>query len=298
MRPELDEASGQHTTGHEWDGVKELNTPVPMVFRISLWLTIAFSLVTWVLYPSWPGVTSYAKGVVGYSSRDNVAVAVAERQTLRTQQMPEFTELDVATLAEDPTLEARYGDAIGVLYRDNCAACHGRDLKGQTSFPDLTDDHWLWSGSPEEIEYTLQYGINHVSEDTRWAEMPAFGDGMIERSDLNAVVEYVLQISGSDHDPSLAETGRVVFEDNCSSCHSEGGIGGYESGAPSLLDDAWIYGGSRDALMHTLKYGRQGVMPGWSGRLTEEEIRKLTLYVLWAGEDAKQHEDQDDGASH
>ncbi|WP_299554694.1 cytochrome-c oxidase, cbb3-type subunit III [uncultured Tateyamaria sp.] len=287
MKPELDEPSGQHTTGHEWDGLKELNTPVPLVFRISLWLTIAVSVITWVLYPSWPGITGYVKGVTGYSSRDRIAEAVADRQILRLEQMPEFASLDVTELANDPTLEAKYSDAIAVLYRDNCSACHGRDLKGQTNFPNLTDDHWLWSGTPEEIEYTLQYGINHTSDDTRWAEMPAFGDGMLERPDIAAVVEYVLKISGSEHDTELANAGAVVFEENCASCHEAGGIGGMEIGAPSLVDDAWIYGGTRDVLTETLKHGRQGVMPGWSGRLTEEEIKKLTLYVLWAGEDGQ-----------
>lgn len=293
MKSELDEPSGQETTGHEWDGLKELNTPVPLVFHISLWLTIIVSVIMWVLYPSWPGISGYVKGLTGYSSRDRVAVAVEARQDLRLMQMPEFAALDVAALADDPTLKAKYGEAIGVLYRDNCAACHGRDLKGQTNFPNLTDDHWLWSGTPEEIEYTLQVGINHLDDDTRWAEMPAFGDGMIERSDLKAVVEYVLRISGSEHDTELAEVGAPVFEDNCASCHEEGGIGGMESGAPSLVDDAWIYGGSREVLTETLKYGRQGVMPGWSGRLTEEEIKKLTMYVLWAGQD----EEQDDASN-
>lgn len=285
MKPEIDEASGQETTGHEWDGLKELNTPVPMVFRISLWLTIAVSVIIWVLYPSWPGASDYLKGIVGYSSRERVAEAVAERADLRQQQMPEFAEMDVAELAADPTLEAKYASAIGVLYRDNCVACHGRDLKGQENFPNLTDDHWLWSGEPEEIEYTLQVGINHLDDDTRWAEMPAFGDGMIERSELKAVVEYVLEISGSEHDAELAGIGAEVFEENCTACHDNSGVGGMENGAPSLVDDAWIYGGSRKVLTETLKHGRQGVMPGWSGRLTEEEIKKLTMYVIWAGQD-------------
>lgn len=287
MKPELDEPSGQDTTGHEWDGLKELNTPVPLVFRISLWLTITVAVIMWVIYPSWPYVSDYAKGVAGYSSRDRVAQAVSERAELRLEQMPEFAELDVYELAEDPTLEAKYSDAISVLYRDNCAACHGRDLGGQTNFPNLTDDHWLWSNDPGEIEYTLQVGINHTSDDTRWAQMPAFGDGVLENEELFSVVEYVLQISGSEYDEARAAAGAEVFENNCVACHNDGGIGGYENGAPSLADEAWIYGGSRSTLRETLKYGRAGVMPGWESRLTEEEIRKLTLYVLWAGQDGQ-----------
>jgi cytochrome c oxidase cbb3-type subunit III len=293
MNPEVDEPSGQPTTGHEWDGLKELNTPVPRVFNVWLWLSIAVAALIWVLYPSWPTVLSHTKGVVGYSSREKVTQAVAERAALREQQMPEFFALDVTELATDPTLEAKYSDAIGVLYRDNCAACHGRDLEGQTNFPNLTDDHWLWSGVPEEIEYTLQVGINHTDDDTRWAQMPAFGNGVLERPDINAVIEYVLSISGSEFDANLAERGAGVFEENCASCHNEGGIGGYESGAPSLVDEAWIYGGSRDVLRQTIRYGRQGVMPGWSGRLTDEEIKQLTLYVLWAGQRMEKANGQD-----
>jgi cytochrome c oxidase cbb3-type subunit 3 len=293
MKPDFDEPSGQYYTGHEWDGLRELDTPVPRVFRLWLWLSIAIAILLWVLYPSWPFFNNYAKGIAGYSSRGNVIAEVTEYQALRNNQMPEFAVLDVAELAADPTLEAKYSDAIGVLYRDNCAACHGRDLMGQTNFPNLTDKHWLWSGRPEDIEYTLQVGINHTSDDTQWAQMPAFGDGMLERSDIKAVVEYVLEISGADHDANLSATGALIFEENCASCHNDAGIGGYENGAPSLVDDAWIYGGSRKVLTQTLRYGRQGVMPGWTGRLSDEDIKKLTLYVLWASEDAGENDGSD-----
>lgn len=296
MKPELDEPSGQHTTGHEWDGLKELNTPVPRALNIWLWLSIAVAVLLWVLYPSWPSITNYAKGAIGYSSRQAVTAAVAEGDALRARQMPEFSQFDVATLAQDPSLEAKYSDAIGVLYQDNCAACHGRDLQGQENFPNLTDDHWLWSGLPEEIEYTLQVGINHTGDDTRWAQMPAFGDGILDRPDINAVIEYVLSISGSDHDTTLTDAGALVFEDNCAACHNDGGIGGYENGAPSLVDTTWIYGGTRETLRETLRYGRQGVMPAWSGLLTEEEIRMLTLYVIWAARDTGQDGGQPDGS--
>ena len=285
MKPELDDPSGRLTTGHEWDGLKELDGPVPRAFSVWLRLSIGVAVLLWLLYPSWPFINNYSKGIAGYSSRQVITTKIAQGEALRAQQMPEFAELDVNTLAADPTLEAKYSDAIGVLYRDNCAACHGRDLVGQTNFPNLTDDHWLWSRLPEEIEYTLQVGINHIGEETRWAQMPAFGAGVLERADLQAVVEYVLSISGSDHDLAQVEQGSLVFEENCAACHNDGGTGGYENGAPSLVDKAWIYGGSRDVLTQTLRQGRQGVMPGWSGRLTDEDIKKLTLYVLWASQD-------------
>jgi len=284
MKPEIDEPSGQQTTGHEWNGIKELNTPVPWPFRVSLWGTIAFSILFWILYPAWPFVTGYTKGLLGYSSRVAVTEAVEKGAATRAEAFSVFQNEDMEALAADPSLREKFEPAISVLYRDNCSACHGRDLTGQINFPNLTDDHWLWSGSPEEIEQTLQVGINSTHDDTRYAEMPAFGrDEMLEKPDINDVVEYVLSLSENDYDQSAAERGAVVFEDNCASCHNDLGVGGLENGAPSLADQVWIYGGDRKTLMETLRNGRAGHMPHWSDRLTAEEIRMLTLYVVWAG---------------
>lgn len=289
MSREFDAPSGQNTTGHEWDGIKELNTPVPKSISIWLWLSIAVAALMWLLYPAWPYVSGYTKGIVGYSSRVDVTEKVAEGQSLRAEAFARVADNDIATLAKDATLRDRFGGTFGVLYRDNCAACHGRDLQGQSNFPNLTDDHWLWSGTPEEIEFTLQHGINHTSDDTRYAEMPAFGrNEMLESEAIDQVVEYVLSLSGSEHDTSAAKVGADVFAENCASCHNDGGIGGMENGAPSLTDTAWLYGGSRDELHETLENGRAGVMPGWSGRLTQKEIKMLTLYVIWAGQNEGQ----------
>ena len=286
MKPELDVPSGQETTGHEWDGIKELNTPVPKAFKWWLGLSIAVCIPMWMLYPAWPYVSDYTKGFLGYSSREKVAELVAEGQSTRDLAFAAFANEDIEALAQDETLEPRFADAIGVLYKDNCAACHGLDLKGQTNFPNLTDDHWLWSGSAEEIEWTLLYGINAGYDDTRYAQMPSFGrDELLEQPDIDDVTEYVLSISGQDHNPDQLENGALVFEENCASCHNDAGIGELENGAPSLVDQAWIYGGSREKILETLEYGRQGVMPGWSDRLSPEEIRMLTLYVQWAADD-------------
>ena len=290
MTREIDEQSGNETTGHDWDGIKELNNPVPIAFRVWLWGSIAVCIILWLLYPSFPSFSGYAKGLANKSSRVDVTQQVEDGLALRLQAMAQLTDTDITTLAEDPTLKAKYGDIANVVYVDNCAACHGRDLMGQLNFPNLTDAHWLWSGAPEEIEYTLQYGINHTSDDTRYAQMPAFGrDEMLERGDIKSVVEYVLQISGSVHDAALAKTGAVIFDDNCASCHEVAGVGGLGNGAPSLVDDAWIYGGSRDQLHATLKNGRAGVMPGWEGRLSKTEIKLMALYVLWAAQDDGQN---------
>ena len=290
MKSEIDEPSGQSTTGHEWDGIKELNTPVPKSLMWWLWLSIAVAAILWMLYPAWPSLSGYSQGALGYSSRANVQEAVAEGKAIRAAAFDDVLTGELAELAADPSLQARIAGPAGALYRDNCAACHGRDLKGQSSFPNLTDEHWLWSGDPEEIAITLRYGINASHEDSRYAEMPAFGrQQMLESDEIYQVVEYVLQISGSDHDAGKAKAGAAVFEENCSACHNDGGVGGYENGAPSLVDEAWIYGGTRKALRETLHKGRAGLMPHWQDRLTEAEIKMLALYVYWAG---KRDEDE------
>ncbi len=284
---ERDPVSGTELTGHEWDGIKEMDTPVPWASRWALWASIAVSVLFWLLYPSFPLVSGYAKGLLGYSTRAEVAAAVDQAEAERAQAFAPFQSEDIAALAADPALKARYGQAIGKLYADNCAACHTAGLTGQAGFPDLKDGHWLWSGSPEEVEYSIRYGINAAHDDTRSAQMLAFGaDGMLDKAEVKEAVEFVLSLSGQAHNAELAEAGRAVFEDHCAACHGDDGRGGYENGAPDLGDDRWIYGGSRGDIYRSVYYGRMGVMPAWAGRLSDAEIRMLTLYVLWNGNDA------------
>jgi cytochrome c oxidase cbb3-type subunit 3 len=285
VKGEFDEITGAHTTGHEWNGIQELNNPIPRAFRIWLWGSIAVCIVMWVLYPSFPYVTGALTGTLSYSSREDVALQVETGQQTRAKAFEQIVAEPLEELAQNAELRARFEPELSVLYRDNCAACHGRDATGQSGFPDLTDKHWLWSGTPEEIEYTLQVGINSSHPDTRYAEMPAFGrDGLLEDKDLADVTEYVLSLSGQDHEADAASRGTFVFEDSCAACHNDQGAGGYENGAPSLSDSVWIYGGDRDAILQSLHNGRAGVMPSWEKRLTEEDIRKLTLYLLWQGQ--------------
>lgn len=285
MKPEIDPHSGQETTGHEWNGIKELNHPIPRVFSLWLWASILCAAILWVLYPSFPGYHQVLGGVLGYSPRGAVNDAVTKGQEQRAEAYAKFTKEDYETLLNDPALQAIYQDEIGVLFRDNCAACHGRNGDGQSGFPNLRDDHWLWAADPEEIQYTLQVGINADHEDTRMAEMPAFGrDEWLEQADIDHVIEYVLQISSQPHNAEMAHLGKTVFEENCAGCHGDAGHGGYENGAPSLTDTAWIYGSSRADIADTLYNGRRGVMPAWSGRLSEREIRQITMYLLWWAE--------------
>lgn len=285
MSGDIDELTGAQTTGHEWNGIQELNNPIPRAFRLWFWASIAVCVVMWILYPSFPYVTGALSGTLRYSSRDDVVQSLTTGQQARAVAFEQVVAGPLADLAQDAELRTRFEPQFSVLYRDNCAACHGRDATGQTGFPNLTDAHWLWSGTPEEIEYTLQVGINSGHPDARYAEMPAFGrDELLEVEDLADVTDYVLSLSGQDHEADAASRGSLIFEENCASCHNDQGGGGYENGAPSLADGVWIYGGSREAIAQSLQNGRAGVMPSWEKRLTEAEIRKLTLYLLWQGQ--------------
>lgn len=285
MQVDRDPVTGQTTTGHEWDGLKELNTPVP---RVSVWAmrsAILFSICYWVLYPAWPVAFDYTRGLLGYSSR----AVVTEKVEAATAEIAAFEQPlldgDLNMLAEDPVVRATFEPAAAVLFLDNCAMCHRRSGMGQRGFPNLTDETWLWSGTAEEIHQTLLHGINYPEdEDTRIAQMPAFGAmEMLEENQIADVIAYVRKIAGYAHDTEALGRGAEIFAENCAACHGDAGEGGLGIGAPSLIDQAWIYGPSHEDLTDTIVNGRAGVMPGWTGRLSEAEIRQLALYVVWLG---------------
>lgn len=287
MPVEFDEVSGQNTTGHEWDGIKELSTPIPKVTLWAYGLSIVVALTGWLLYPSIPLGDDFFRGVTGANSRESVLREVDQASRHRSESEQPVIEFDYAQLLADPSVRRNQETAAAVLFEDNCAACHGRDLKGQIGFPNLLDQAWLFDGSPEEIEQTIRFGINDTHDETRYGEMPAFGrDEMLASDEIDVLVEYVLSVSGQPHDTKLAVGGPELYAENCSGCHGENaeGIG---IGAPNLRDSTWIYGGTREAIVRTIYDGRAGVMPNWDGRLSDAEIRKLVLYLKWSGEDGE-----------
>ncbi len=282
MQIEHDKVSGQDTTGHEWDGIKELNTPIPRVVTWSYQLTILFSICYWVLYPAWPYVTDFTRGLTGYSSREEVIDILQSSSNEREVSIATLFSLPIDELAENTAIRKQYETSASVLFADNCGACHGADLEGQTKFPNLKDEAWLWSDLPEEIEATILYGINSGHDEERYAEMTAFGrDEILTKEEISELVAYVQSISGQPHDEALLASGTELFEENCSGCHGDGGEGGLESGAPILTDNFWIYGGDAQTLSDTIWHGRKGVMPSWENRLSKADIRKLALYVYW-----------------
>lgn len=280
--PETDPVTGYETTGHDWNGIRELNTPFPRIVLWALALAFAYSVVAWVLLPAWPLGRDYTRGLLGLDQGEIAVEGYRQLAAARADWLEPFAAGDFTALAGDSALMARAMPAAARLFADNCSACHGAAATGGPGFPDLTDAAWLWGGDPETIAETLRVGINSPHPDTRYAQMPAFGrDELLSREEIASVADYVLALSSGQADAD--SPGAMIFADNCAACHGEGGVGGPENGAPVLADDRWIYGGSREAILTTLNRGRQGVMPAWENRLSAAEINLLALYVARLG---------------
>jgi cytochrome c oxidase cbb3-type subunit 3 len=281
---ERDPATGKTTTGHEWDGIKELNTPLPKWWLYVLYATIAWSIVWWVLYPSWPGINGYFGGLLGYDQRQALAERMAAVNAARAAHLARLKDASLAEIAGDPDLANLAFAGGGAAFADNCAPCHGLGGAGRGFYPTLADDAWLWGGTLDAIQQTILYGVRSDHPDTRFNEMPAFGaTELLGRGEIADVAEYVLQISGQDHDQAAAERGAVIFTEQCASCHGEQGKGSQELGAPDLTDQLWLYGGSRREIVQQIHAPRHGVMPAWAGRLDPQTIKSLAVYVHGLG---------------
>ncbi|WP_299655866.1 cytochrome-c oxidase, cbb3-type subunit III [uncultured Tateyamaria sp.] len=282
---DIDEATGTDTTGHDWDGIKELNNPLPRWWLWCFYGTIVWGVAYTIAYPAWPLVNSATAGLLGYSTRAEVAEQIAEVEAQNAEVAAVLASADLSTLSPDDPAH-RYGVAGGAsVFLANCSQCHGAGAAGVQAggYPNLLDDAWLWGGSLEDIEYTVRHGIrNDTDPDARWSEMPVFGD-ILSDEEIGQTVEYVLALSGQDHDAALAEQGLVLFEEQCTACHGDAGEGIRDLGAPTLNDAIWLYGGDRETITETITYSRFGVMPAWGPRLDEDEIKAVTLYLHQLG---------------
>ncbi len=278
-----DAETGVDTTGHEWDGIRELNNPLPRWWLWTFYACIVWAVLYTIAYPAWPMVNRATAGLMGYSTRAEVAAEIDAVNAKNAEVSAQLASADLTAL--DPSNPAyQYGLAGGAaVFRANCSQCHGSGAAGAKGYPNLLDDAWLWGGDLGNIEYTVRHGIrNETDDDARYSEMPAFGD-MLEDDEIAATAEYVLSLSGQDHDAALAESGAVLFEDNCSACHAEDGTGDRDQGAPNLTDAIWLYGGDRETVTETIVNARYGVMPAWGQFLNEAEIKAVTLYVHGLG---------------
>jgi cytochrome c oxidase cbb3-type subunit 3 len=280
-KPEVDPFTGIQTTGHEWDGVTELNQPLPRWWLWIFYATIIFSLGYWVVYPAWPLATSATSGVFGWHSRTEVQTDLDQ---LVAQRFPVATSLG-ATPIEDIQADAKLFDfalAYGyAAFGDNCVPCHGAGGGGAVGYPNLIDDDWLWGGSLEAILQTVTYGIRNSNPDSRQADMPAFGrDGILTDVEVATVANYLRSLSGLEV-PASADLagGATLFADYCAGCHGDNGEGNRDLGAPNLADAIWLYGSSLDAIVTTIKYARNSSMPAWGERLDPTAIKALAVYV-------------------
>lgn len=277
----IDEHSGVATTGHEWDGIEELNNPLPRWWLWTFYITIAVSVVLWVLMPAWPGVSGYTKGLLGYTQRETVAGEMQALNETRSASMKSLLSVSSINEIEDDPQLLQYALAAGSsLFGDNCATCHGAGGQGAPGYPALVDDAWLWGGELGEIRQTIRYGIRSGHEQTRSNIMQAFGrDGVLSGDQIGDLVEYVTALSGREANEAAVERARPIFEAQCAACHGADGRGNQALGAPNLTDGIWLYGGDRTTLHETLVNGRAGVMPAWTGRLGEQDIIALAVYV-------------------
>lgn len=274
---ERDPVTGHMTTGHEWNGIKELNTPVPRAVWFFLITTFLFSVFWWVLMPAWPLGHTYTKGLLGIDQRQVVKEDLRRAAEKASAWRMEVARRDYAGIQTDPALMQQVRRHGAVLFGDNCAACHGPGGAGGPGFPALAAGAWLWGGAPEVLAETIRVGINSDHPESRISQMPAFGrDQLLARADILAVIAHVRSLSGTG--PG-SPAGSELFAANCAACHGEDAKGMVEMGAPNLTDPTWIYGGSEQSLFTTLFHGRQGHMPRWDQRLSDLDRKVLALYV-------------------
>lgn len=271
------------TTGHAWDGIEEYDNPMPRWWVWVFYATIIWGIGYSIAYPAWPLLKQATPGVLGFSTRANVAAEIKRFDEANASIKQQLIDAELTEISANPELMAFAERAGAAVFRTNCAQCHGSGAAGVEGkgYPNLLDDDWLWGGDIENIHLTITHGIRNTTDpDARYSEMPRFGaDELLDAQQIGEVVEYVLKLSGQEYDATLASAGESVFLDNCSACHMEDGSGDPTQGAPKLSDAIWLYGGSREAITHTVTYARFGVMPNWNTRLSEDEIRAVALYV-------------------
>jgi cytochrome c oxidase cbb3-type subunit 3 len=276
------------TTGHEWDGIEELNTPLPRWWLWTFYVTIAWGVIYTILYPAWPLVNQATAGVLGYSTRAEVAADIDAVNQSNAAVNDRLAAVELTEIAADADLNSYAQNAGGAVFKTWCAQCHGSGAAGAKGYPNLLDDDWLWGGDIEAIHETITVGIRQPEDAEndylRQSEMPAFGrDELLEEGDIDAVVNYVMSLSGTAADAGMVAKGGEVYAENCASCHMEDATGDRGQGAPNLADAIWLYGGDFDAIKETVVNARYGQMPAWADRLSEAQIRAVSAYVHQLG---------------
>ena len=273
------------TTGHSWDGIQEFDNPMPRWWLWTFYLTIIWGVGYTIAYPAWPLITGATPGVLEQSTRADVQSEIDRFASANAPIEAKLDETNLDAIKSDPALADFAAKSGRAVFNTWCAQCHGVGGGGNVGYPTLADNDWLWGGTIDDVYTTVQHGIRNTTDpEARYSQMPAFGtDGLLDKTQIGDVVQYVLQISGQPHDADMAGAGAQVFADNCVACHGEMGTGDRAQGAPNLTDAIWLYGGSEAALAETVTKARFGVMPAWTGRLSEAQIRSVAYYVHGLG---------------
>jgi len=276
---ELDTLTGIETTGHEWDGIKELNTPLPKWWLWVFYISIAWAMVYGVLFPTWPSLSGFTSGFIGYSSRQDFDERMAALDASRAVWKDRLAAASLQQISDDPELLEIATVGGKVVFGNNCAPCHGTGGTGRPGgFPALVDDDWIWGGTLDDIYTTIRHGIRNTADpEARLTVMPAFGaDGTLTAQQIDAVADHVLALSGQGKDNP---EGAQIYADNCVACHGDLGKGEVALGAPNLTDQIALYGSSKAAIVSQITKPKLGVMPPWSNRLSDVEIKQAAVYV-------------------
>ncbi len=279
---QVDKVSGQTTTGHEWDGIRELNTPLPRWWLWIFYATIVFAFGYWIFYPSWPLASSFAPGVLGHTNRAAVLADVAFSNQVRKDMTADLQKASLQQIADSPKMLELALAQGRAAFGDNCAPCHGSGGQGQKGYPNLTAGRWLWGGTLDQIQATITHGIRAPNDaDTHTSMMPAFGkDGILKADQIRQVANYVRTLDGLAPEQGVdVAAGKKVFADNCVACHGEDGKGNVDMGAANLTTKVWLYGNDINDLVYTITNARNSVMPAWGHRLDPETIKSLAVYV-------------------
>ncbi|MEM9395002.1 MAG: cytochrome-c oxidase, cbb3-type subunit III [Pseudomonadota bacterium] len=271
------------TTGHSWDGIEEFNNPLPRWWLWTFYATLVWGLLYTIAYPAWPLINGATPGLLGFSTRAEVAKDIAEFQERNSGLDIQLASADLSTLADNEELY-RYAVSGGAaVFRTWCTQCHGSGAAGGEGYPNLLDNDWLWGGTIEDIQLTIAHGIRNENDlDARYSEMPAFGE-ILSEDEISSVVNYVMSLSGEPEDATLVASGETVYLDNCAACHMDDGSGDIYQGAPNLANGIWLYGGDAATIRETVTYSRYGVMPNWTDRLSEAQIAAVATYVHQLG---------------
>jgi len=276
---EKDELTGQETTGHEWDGIQELNTPLPKWWLYVFYASIVFSVIYMVLYPSIPWLSGHTEGMLGWDRRSELQETMQEARAEQAQYFERIAAADLQTIREDNEL-LNFSMAGGqATFADNCAPCHGQGGAGRPGgYPTLADDAWIWGGSLEAIHHTIANGVRNDHENSRQSMMPAYGQ-MLDSGQVRQVATYVKSLSAEVDNPDAVQAGQEIYSQQCVACHGPEAQGNPQMGAPNLSDQIWLYGARIDDLVSQISNPQHGNMPAWGERLEPEMVKMLAVYV-------------------